>query len=122
MDEEMESHDHGESDELRDGSIAHPSRPSVTELEEIRRGIDAVASSDKLDKDSALQVTGLFHSMESLMRYECNLRDRMLVEMKSALELATVKGELARMAQQTAQDYEHPPAQPPFRKKTSRWG
>lgn len=107
----------------RDGRLAHPSRPSVTDLEDIRRGIEAVVTSDKLDKESALVVTGLFHMMESLMRYECNLRDRKLLELRGALELERVRAELARLTQQmpsTPTDEGGGP--PPARKRTSRWG
>ena len=107
----------------RDGRLAHPSRPSVTDLEDIRSGIDAVVTSDKLDKESALLVTGLFHMMESLMRYECNLRDRKLVELRGALELARVRAELARLTQQTpSTPIEEVGVPPPVRKRTSRWG
>ena len=107
----------------RDGRLAHPSRPSVTDLEDIRSGIDAVVTSDKLDKESALLVTDLFHMMESLMRYECNLRDRRLVELRGELELTRVRAELARLTQQMpSTPIDEGAAPPPVRKRTSRWG
>lgn len=93
----------------------------VAELETIRRRVDALAASDKLDKESALQVTGLFHSMESLLCYECNIRDRRLLELKSSLELAQVKEELAHAARQCTHSQEHSLEALSNRKKTSRW-
>lgn len=79
-------------------SEVHPLSPSSprpsTSLEEIRRGIHDLATSEKLDKESALQLTRLFHSMELLLHHECNSRDTTITKLKNDLDRAQMQSQL----------------------------
>ena len=68
------------------------------DIETIRNGVDQLAESQSLDKDSALAMTRLFHSLETLMRYECTRRDAQISKMESELERARIQHELDRIA------------------------
>lgn len=65
-------------------------------MEEIRTGMNALATSDQLDKESALQLTRLFHAMEMFMRQEITHRDGVI---------AALRAELAQLRTQTELDH-----------------
>ena len=75
-----------------------PPKTPRNNLEEIRNGVMALATSDKMDKESALQVTRLFHSMEILLRHECNQRDATIASVQSEMERTRLQMELDRLA------------------------
>lgn len=72
--------------------------PSINDIEPIREEINKLAGSDKLDKDSALTMTRLFHSMETLMRHECTQRDARISRMECEIERTRIQHELDRFA------------------------
>ena len=85
-----------EDDAPRDeftSAIAEP----VANIEGIRESVDELAGSDKLDKDSALAMTRLFHSMETLMRNECTRRDVQISRLEYELERMRIQYELDRI-------------------------
>lgn len=70
----------------------------VVRIDEIRTGINAIATSEKLDKESALQVTRLFHGMEMLLRHEINQRDGMIASLRAQLDQQRIQVELDRIS------------------------
>ena len=75
---------------------AHPY--DVLRIDDIRTGVHSLATSDKLDKESALQVTRLFHAMEMLIRHEITHRDDIVASLRSQLEQQRLRTELDRIA------------------------
>jgi hypothetical protein len=67
-------------------------------IDTIRNGVNELAASDRLDKDSALAMTKLFHAMETLMRHECTCRDAQIVMMNGDMERARIQYELDRLS------------------------
>lgn len=70
----------------------------VRRISDIKAGIEEISSSDRLDKETALQVTRLFHAVEMLLRHECNQRDATIQQLHSTLELDRVQHQLDRFA------------------------
>ena len=81
-----------------------PQTYNVLRIDEIREGINSIATSDKLDKESALQVTRLFHAMEMLIRHEINSRDGTIASLRAQLDQQRLQAELQRYSQSTTQD------------------
>lgn len=77
--------------------------PSLT-LDTIRTSAARLAASEALDKTTALALMNLFHAMENLLTYECNLRDRMIIETRTTLERTRLEGELDRLARRHTLD------------------
>ena len=75
-----------------------PQLYEVLRIDDIRTGINALATSDKLDKESALQVTRLFHGMEMLIRHEINQRDGMIASLRAQLDQQRIQVELDRIS------------------------
>ena len=86
--------------------ISHPIPVSATirtqtgdeKLETIKKGFAALAESDGLDKAHALELTRLFHSMETLVLREIHLRERDVAELRTELEMTRLRSELDRLA------------------------
>ena len=77
---------------------------TCTCIDDIRRGVVKLATSDKLDKESALHVTRLFHGMEMLMRHECTERDKKIAEANNDLERLRIQVELDRISNRSLRD------------------
>lgn len=83
---------------------------TVDPLEELRSEVSAVVEDESLDKSTALRVAQLFHRMETLLRYECNKRDRQVLETRNDLEMTRLQNEVDRMARrQTLETAAAPP-------------
>lgn len=96
--------------------------PSVTDIETIREEINKLASSEKLDKDSALTMTRLFHSMETLMRHECTRRDAQISRMECEIERTRIQHELDRIANsQFLHQQQQVVESTPMRRAKSKW-
>ena len=67
--------------------ISLPSSPHTQyeDLSTIQAGVARLATSEKLDKGSALELMRLFHAMELLLRKECNHRDTTIAELRSEM-------------------------------------
>ena len=84
--------------------ISHPIPVSATirtqsdTMETIKKGFAALAESDGLDKSHALELTRLFHSMETLVLREIHLRERDVAELRTELEMTRLRSELDRLA------------------------
>lgn len=74
--------------------------PPHSKLDAIREQVFALASSETLDKGSALTVTRLFHEMETLLRHECSERDRRLRDVTNELERQKLQREVERLGRQ----------------------
>lgn len=68
--------------------------PSQT-LDEVRQQVVALVSTEALDKEAALTVTRLFHTMETLLRHECAVRDRKIADGENLLERERLQMRLA---------------------------
>ena len=66
-------------------------------LEEIRGEVERILEDPALDKMTSIRVAQLFHRMETLLRYECNKRDRHILETRNDLEMTRMQGELDRL-------------------------
>lgn len=87
-------------------------------IDSIRTGVNDLAASDKLDKESALSMTRLFHAMETLMRSECTWRDAHIAKLESEVERVRLQHELDRISNvQIQQQIESTP----LRRSKSRW-
>lgn len=96
--------------------------PSVIDIETIREEINKLASSEKLDKDSALTMTRLLHSMETLMRHECTRRDAQISRMECEIERTRIQHELDRIANsQFLQQQQQVVESTPMRRAKSKW-
>ena len=69
-------------------------KSTLSSLHEIKTEVTSICYSDKLDKDTALAVTELFHAMENLMVRECNTREQTISELRNSVELTQVREEL----------------------------
>ena len=65
-------------------------------IDAIRQAIVDLTASERLEKESALHVTRLFHAMEMLMRHECTERDRRIAAGAAELERVRLAAELDR--------------------------
>lgn len=109
------------SDERETPSFAS-NEPSFTDIETIREDINKLAGSEKLDKDSALTMTRLFHSMETLMRHECTRRDAQISRMECEIERTRIQHELDRIANsQFLQQQQQVVESTPLRRAKSKW-
>ena len=75
-----------------------PSTIELPDIEEIRSKLQQLAASDKIEKKDALTMMSLFHAMESLLRHECGVRDKMILETKACLERNRLETECERLA------------------------
>ena len=108
------------SDERETPSFSN--EPSFTDIETIREEINKLAGSEKLDKDSALTMTRLFHSMETLMRHECTRRDAQISRMECEIERTRIQHELDRIANsQFLQQQQQVVESTPLRRAKSKW-
>lgn len=95
---------------------------SFSNIETIREDVNQLAESEKLDKDSALTMTRLFHSMETLMRHECTLRDAQILRLQSEIERIRLQHELDRIASTQIIQQQHQTVEcTPLRRAKSRW-
>lgn len=95
---------------------------TMIDVETIRGGINFLAESDRLDKDSALTMTRLFHSLETLMRHECTRRDAHISRMECELERVRIQHELDRIANVQIHKQQHSAVEPtPLRRVKSKW-
>ena len=109
------------SDERETPSFSN-NEPSFTDIETIREEINKLAGSEKLDKDSALTMTRLFHSMETLMRHECTRRDAQISRMECEIERTRIQHELDRIANnQFLQQQQQVVESTPLRRAKSKW-
>jgi hypothetical protein len=76
---------------------ALPASPPSS-LEEVRAAVAHIASSQAVDKDTALEITRLFHATEVLLLHECRTRDAALADAHSLLERQRMESELDRLA------------------------
>ena len=88
-------------------SMAQLSSPRVSstvssseeeECRVIRQGFDRLAESEGLDKVHALELTRLFHSMETVLQRSAHAREREVAELKAELEMIRLRSELDRLA------------------------
>jgi hypothetical protein len=77
---------------------------SLSDVDSIRKKFTELAESDKIHKIEALSIMHLFHAMESLLVHECNLRDKVILETKSALERNRLETECDRLARRHTLD------------------
>ena len=76
----------------------HDLPPPTHDLEGVRAVTNELVESTVLDKDTALRVMHIFHSMETLLRYECAKRDRRVCDVTAELERTRLHSELDRLA------------------------
>ena len=97
--------------------------PSFNDIENIRENVNHLAGSEKLDKDSALTMTRLFHSMETLMRHECTQRDAQISRLQCEIERTRIQHELDRVAnaQILQQQQQQVVESTPLRRARSKW-
>ena len=79
---------------------ADPLAVDVSELCRIREKVCVLAASETIDKTSALDLTRLFHDLETLLHRECHSRDRALTELRAELQRTRLQIELDRLARQ----------------------
>ena len=96
--------------------------PSLADIEPLREEVNQLAGSEKLDKDSALTMTRLFHSIETLMRHECTRRDAQISRMECEIERTRIQHELDRIANtQIIQQQQLAEPTPLRRASRSKW-
>ena len=95
--------------------------PPLTDIDAIRGGINALAESDRLDKDSALTMTRLFHALEMLMRHECSRRDAQISRLEAEIERGRIQHELDRIANANLHHQQTPAESTPLRRSRSKW-
>ena len=76
----------------------------VVPLERIKHEVQALSSSEKLDKDAALTMTRLFHAMELLMTHEINDRDARIASLQHDIQEQRLRVELDRIATRQIQE------------------
>jgi hypothetical protein len=79
-------------------------RDSLSDVDTIRIKFIELVESDKVNKSEALSIMHLFHAMESLLVHECNVRDKVILETKSALERNRLETECDRLARRHTLD------------------
>tara|TARA_B110001450_G_scaffold254335_1_gene279493 strand:- start:1572 stop:1940 length:369 start_codon:yes stop_codon:yes gene_type:complete len=67
-------------------------------VQEIQASLRTIASSESMDKATALAVTELFHEMETLFREECARRDHQMLQITMDSERQRLEVEMDRMA------------------------
>lgn len=77
---------------------------SLSNIDTIRKKLIEVVESDKINKLEALSIMHLFHVMESLLVHECNVRDKVILETKSALERNRLETECDRLSRRHTLD------------------
>ena len=82
----------------RASSTAAISTSEEEERRVIRQGFDRLAESEGLDKVHALELTRLFHSMETVLARSAHAREREVAELKAELEMTRLRSELDRLA------------------------
>lgn len=103
-------------------TLSFPNESSSTDIETIRDDVNRLAESEELDKDSALTMTRLFHSLETLMRHECTRRDAQISRLECEIERARIQHELDRIANsQLIQQQQKAIESTPLRRARSRW-
>lgn len=70
----------------------------IVPLDTIRRDVQELSDSDKLDKETALRMMRLFHSMDLLLTHEINARDASLASLRHELQEQRLRVELDRIA------------------------
>ena len=78
--------------------------PDVVPLERLRTDIEKLSSSEKLDKDSALQMMRLFHAMELHMTTELNTCTLRIASLEHQLQEQRLRVELDRLATRYIQE------------------
>ena len=78
-------------------------------LEELRNEVTSVVEDEHIEKATAVRVAQIFHRMETLLRYECNKRDRQVLETRNDLEMTRLQNELDRMARRQTLEAATPP-------------
>jgi hypothetical protein len=73
-------------------------------IDEIRSGIHSLATSEKMDKESALQITRLFHAMEMLLRHEINNREGVIASLRAEIAQSRLQSELDRISSRQLQE------------------
>ena len=68
------------------------------DIEDVREFVETLTASEKVDKESALQITRLFHTMELIHNREINVRDAQIAKMESDLTQQRLQTELDRLA------------------------
>ena len=76
----------------------------VVPLEGLRNNIQTLSNSDKLDKESALHMTRLFHAMELLMTHEINIRDARIASLQHDIQEQRLRVEFDRIATRHIQE------------------
>ena len=97
----MDDHPHPSPLQIED---TDPDYTSLSEIDIIRQGVNDLTASEKLDKESALTMTRLFHAVETLMRKECTRRDAAIAKIEHDLERTCIQNELERMRMSQEQD------------------
>lgn len=94
---------------------------SFIDIETIREEVNNLAGSEKLDKDSALTMTRLFHSMETLMRHECTRRDAQISRLECEIERTRIQHELDRITNNQLIQQQKVIESTPLRRARSKW-
>lgn len=98
-----------------------PPQMTLSDIDDIRTGVNELAGSDRLDKDSALSMTRLFHALETLMRDECTIRDAKISKMESEIERSRIQHELDRIANVQIHQHNNTMESTPLRRSRSKW-
>jgi hypothetical protein len=85
-----------------DQSVRAAAIPTEDPLDARRRELEALTATDTLDKSTALSVTHLFHSLETLVREERAARE--LAAVRFELERTRLQSELDRLARRRTLD------------------
>ena len=88
-------------------------------LDDVRRGVADLATSEGLNKESALMVTRLFHAMEMLLCRACTERDMRVAEKDAELQRLRLELDLERATAQAQVQRRETEVTP--RAKGSRW-
>lgn len=78
--------------------------PDILPLERLRSNIEKLSNSEKLDKDSALQMTRLFHAMELYMKTELNACALRIASLEHQLQEQRLRVEFDRLATRHIQE------------------
>ena len=84
--------------------VATLDAPPDASLDGLRRRVSALAMSDRLEKDEALQITRLFHAMEVLHNTVVHERDAQIASLRAELERMRLQVELDRLACRQVRD------------------
>ena len=76
----------------------------VVPLERLRADIEKLSNSDKLDKESALQMMRLFHAMELYMTTQLNTCALRIASLEHQLQEQRLRVELDRLATRHIQE------------------